>query len=247
MIRPAGDQAVLVEFEKIVDTAIAMKILALEDWLKRYMPSGIREYVPGYSTLFILYDPLAFSFADMVTQIEQGLQEIAGENLLMRGKKLWIPVCYGGEFGPDLEDVAAYCGLSAQEVIEIHAEPNYFVHFTGFLPNFPFLGGLSRRIATPRLPKPRQQVPSGSVAIAGEQTGFYPIASPGGWRLIGRIPVCLYDLRRTNPFLIQPGDVLRFDPITPETYEELYLLDQREPYPFRTETVEPELTEEVDR
>ncbi len=238
MIRPAGDQALLIEFEQKVDPSISLQIMALERWLINHVQSGISDYVPGYSTLFIAYDPLVFLYDDLVQKVEQGLREVLQHPVPGQGKKLWVPVCYGEhgeEFGPDLRDVANHCGLTVQEVIELHTAPDYFVHFTGFLPNFPFLGGMSEKIATPRLPKPRQQVPGGSVAIAGEQTGFYPLSSPGGWRLIGKIPVLLYDLRRTDPFLFQPGDHIRFYRITLQEYRELEELDRKEPFQFRVE------------
>jgi inhibitor of KinA len=234
VIRFAGDQAILVEFEPKVDLDTSAKIRALEEWLKRYLGKGIKEYIPGYCTLLVDYDPMILTYSEIEKIITNGLKQHS-ETITNPSRLLWIPVCYGGEFGPDLEDVAQHNGISSREVIKIHSEPNYFVHFTGFLPSFPFLGGMSKRIATPRMPTPRLIVPGGSVGIAGEQTGLYPIDSPGGWRLIGRVPAKLYDPRRSDPFIIHAGDWLKFYPITIEEYREISQFDRIEPYPFKNE------------
>jgi inhibitor of KinA len=180
------------------------------------------------------YNPVLISYSELQSLIFEGIRNIS-QSSSRHSRKVWIPVCYGGEYGPDLEDVARHNKLSPDEVVRIHSEPAYFIHFTGFLPGFPFLGGMSKRIATPRLPTPRPYVPGGSVGIAGEQTGVYPIDSPGGWRLIGRVPVKLYDRRRPDPFVFQEGDYLKFFPITPDEYQEIQESDAVEPYRFRIE------------
>ena len=132
-----------------------------------------------------------------------------------------IPVCYGGEFGPDLHDVAAHNHLKNEEVIELHSSANYLVYFLGFAPGFPYLGGMPREIAAPRLSTPRTQVLAGSVAIGGHQTGVYPVSSPGGWRIIGRTYLQLFVTARNPPTLLQMGDHVRFVPISRREFERL--------------------------
>jgi inhibitor of KinA len=133
-------------------------------------------------------------------------------------KESVIPVCYGGEYGPDIAFVAEHNHVGIDDVIRLHSEHSYPIYMLGFSPGFPFLGGLSEKLHTPRLTSPRTRVPAGSVGIANNQTGIYPIASPGGWQLIGRSPVRLFDPERPNPFLLRAGDTLRFEPITPDEY-----------------------------
>jgi inhibitor of KinA len=132
-----------------------------------------------------------------------------------------IPVCYGGEYGPDLEYVARHHNLTPEEVISIHSEGEYLAYMIGFAPGFPFLGGLSEKIATPRRPSPRTSIPAGSVGIAGMQTGVYPISTPGGWQLIGQTPVKLFLPKQNPPSLLQAGDIVKFEPISKEEYQEM--------------------------
>lgn len=136
-------------------------------------------------------------------------------------KKVIIPVCYGGEYGPDLEFVSQYTGLSEEEVVKIHTACTYRVYMLGFLPGFPYLGGMDERIAAPRLETPRTRIPAGSVGIAGSQTGFYPMESPGGWRIIGRTPIKAFDPFSDNPFLLAPGDLVQFRAIGQEEYQKI--------------------------
>lgn len=132
-----------------------------------------------------------------------------------------IPVCYGGEYGPDLEYVARHHNLTPEEVISIHSEGEYLAYMIGFAPGFPFLGGLSEKIATPRRPSPRTSIPAGSVGIAGMQTGVYPISTPGGWQLIGQTPIKLFLPEQNPPSLLQAGDIVKFEPISKEEYQEI--------------------------
>src|SRR5699024_980827 len=141
-----------------------------------------------------------------------------------------IPVLYGSEWGPDLVDVAEINNLTEDEVINIHTEPSYLVYFLGFTPGFPFLGGMSEKIITPRLPNPRMRIRAGSVGIANNQTGIYPVSSPGGWRLIGHTPIPLYDSKKEWPFLLSPGDKLKFKSVTKEEYAEIVNRLQKNEY-----------------
>ncbi|GAB3818152.1 hypothetical protein GCM10028895_15070 [Pontibacter rugosus] len=130
-----------------------------------------------------------------------------------------LPVLYGGDYGPDLEEVAAHCKLTAEEIIHIHSAQEYLVHMIGFAPGFPYLGGMDKRIATPRKASPRPYIPAGSVGVAGEQTGVYPISTPGGWQLIGQTPLALFDASRKVPSLLQAGDKVKFVPISEEEFK----------------------------
>jgi inhibitor of KinA len=172
---------------------------------------------PAYETLLIRFDPLLESHAGLESLIRKLLTARVPD--LPNRKQVDVPVCYGGKFGPDLEEVARLTQLTPAQVIEIHSGVIYLVCFLGFAPGFPYLGGMDHRIAVPRLASPRKEVARGAVGIADVQTGIYPVTSPGGWRLIGRTYLRLFRPEESNPSLINPGDHLRFRPISPEEYE----------------------------
>lgn len=179
-------------------------------------PAGLRDVIPSYRALLVLYDPCELPYEQLVDRIgELALTEHAPQ---AAGRVVTLPVCYGAEFGPDLVDVAAHAGLTVDEVIHLHSGAEYLVYFLGFAPGFPYLGGLDRRLVTPRLARPRTLVPAGSVGIGGEQTGVYSLPTPGGWRVLGRTPAPLYNPTSAAPFLLQAGDALRFEPIDRQTY-----------------------------
>ena len=180
-------------------------------------PEGVAEIIPTYRSLLIIYDPSITNPAEL-QKILETLEARLGEIKIPPPRTVEIPVCYGGAFGPDIETVADTNNLTVEEVIERHCEPEYPIYMVGFTPGFPFLGGLSEKLHTPRLETPRTLVPEGSVGIANNQTGIYPIASPGGWQLIGRTPLKLFAPWRRNPFLYQAGDCLKFKPISAEEY-----------------------------
>lgn len=181
---------------------------------------GLIEYVPAYTTVALYFDPLIVDYAEL----REAALRIAARPSSTSNREacvVEIPVCYGAEFGPDLEDVAAQHGIAPTDVIRIHETGNYEVWMLGFAPGFAYLGGLSERIATPRRATPRVKVPAGSVGIAGAQTAVYPFDSPGGWQLIGRTPLRMFDPSREQPALLAPGDRVRFRAITRAEYEEL--------------------------
>ena len=222
---PCGDGAVSVRFEEEISPAVHSRVMALDRALEGRPIPGTGERVPSYCALLITYDPMETDFETVRRRLlaldgekTQSVGQPAGQSVGRSGKTVELPVCYGGEFGPDLADVAKYAGLTEEEAVAIHAGGEYPVYLLGFTPGFPYLGGMDGRIATPRLATPRTKVAAGSVGIAGAQTGVYPVASPGGWRIIGRTPVKLYDPGRQQPFLLQAGQVLRFRPITEEEY-----------------------------
>ncbi|WP_297495864.1 5-oxoprolinase subunit PxpB [Thermococcus sp.] len=217
-IKPLGDSALLVSFGERIDEEINEKVHALTRAIEQANFEWLVEVVPAYSSLAVIYDSALVDFESVKRTIE-GI-EITSERF--EGKLVEVPVVYGGEYGPDLEFVAEYNGLSVDEVVEIHSRPVYRVYFLGFLPGFAYLGGMDERIATPRLEKPRLKVPAGSVGIAGKQTGIYPLESPGGWRLIGRTPLRLFNPAKGPPTLFQPGDRVKFVPIDESEFIELY-------------------------
>jgi len=163
---------------------------------------------------------LTLSVEELENEVRQRLTESAPLGA-QTPRLVDIPVCYGGELGPDLEAVAAHCCLTAAQVVERHTEPEYLVYFLGFSPGFPYLGGLDPALGTPRLENPRKSVPAGSVAIGGIQAGIYPMSSPGGWRIIGRTPMRLFDPSLRPPELLHMGDRLRFRPVRPNEFAEL--------------------------
>ena len=210
---PHGDRAVDVVFENEISSAVNARVHALSDAILGEEHPGIISCIPGYRVLTVEYDPLCLTYGQICLFL-RGLS--SAENRESTGRLVKIPVCYGGKFGPDLEDVAKHAGLSAEEVILRHTAPEYHVYMLGFRPGFPYLGGLDPAIACPRRATPRQTVEQGSVGIAGAQTGVYPEPSPGGWNLIGRTPLKLFDEKALS--LIHPGDTVRFEKIDETEY-----------------------------
>lgn len=224
-IAPLGDMALLVRVGERSDAATFQRVQALAQHLERARLPGMVEYVPALTTVAVYYDPLRVSYGALAAALEQALDSL-DPAATAPGRLLEIPVCYGGEFGGDLDVVAQHHGLSAAEVIAIHAGGEYFVQMLGFAPGFPYLGGMAESIATPRRATPRIKVPAGSVGIAGAQTGIYPFETPGGWQLIGRTPLLLFRPQDDPPTLLQTGDRVRFEPITPEEFATLQEMPQ---------------------
>ena len=213
----AGDSALVVEFGDEISEEVNRKVHALAYALGKNPLPGIGEAVPTYRSLLIHYDPLRLPCDEVKALVTDLLQK--GEEIpLPQPKVVEIPVVYGGEFGPDIEFVAEHNRLSVEEVFKFHCGTTYTVYMLGFSPGFTYLGGLPQALATPRLPTPRTLVPAGAVGIAGAQTGIYPIATPGGWRLIGRTPLTLFDPSRDPPALLRPGDRVCFAPISEGEY-----------------------------
>jgi inhibitor of KinA len=218
--RLAGDRGLLVEFGDGIDLAVNRTVRAAALALESPLPAGIVEVIPTYRSLLIIYDPMITVPAELEQMLLELVEKI-DESRIPEPASVEIPVCYGGKFGPDIEFVAKTHELSVAEVIRIHSEPAYPIYMIGFTPGFPFLGGLPQALHTPRLETPRTHVPEGSVGIANAQTGVYPVASPGGWRLIGRTPLRLFAPERENPFRYAAGDRIRFVPISAEEYDRI--------------------------
>ena len=217
---PGGDRTLIVEFGDSIDPAINRRVRNLFLSLQASDVQGLVDLVPTYRSLLVQYDPTRVSFDDLRTRVQQ-LEENAATAPLPPPRVIEVPTCYGGEFGPDLAFVAEHNRLSEAEVIGIHSATDYLVYMMGFSPGFPYLGGMSERIATPRLKTPRTAIPAGSVGIAQTQTGIYPVESPGGWQLIGRTPLRIFAPDREPPVLVEAGDYLRFVPIARDEFGRL--------------------------
>ena len=226
---PLGDAAVVLEFGTAIDGATHRAIAAFGAYLARHPFVGLREWVPAFTTLTVYYDPWLVSengrlapYEHVAAQLQAMLPAAqAAQAPAEATAPVEIPVCYGGEFGPDLAYVARHCGLRAEEVIARHCAPTYLVHMIGFAPGFPYLGGLDAGLATPRRPQPRALVPAGAVGIAGPQTGIYSLPTPGGWQLIGRTPLRLFNPEWAAPSLLRAGQRLRFVAISEREFQQL--------------------------
>lgn len=211
-IKMTGDTSVAVVFGDEISYELNKKIRNFDEALAESKIAGIYETVPTYCTLMIHYAPEAIRFEELCKKLE-ALLSVSHETRESKAVVMEIPVLYGGEYGPDLEYVAQYHGLTTDEVISLHSGNEYLIYMLGFTPGFAYMGGMEESIATPRLEMPRVVIPAGSVGIAGKQTGIYPIDSPGGWQLIGRTPVKMYDAHRKIPILLDAGMYVKFLPI----------------------------------
>jgi inhibitor of KinA len=214
-----GDRGLLLEFGDEISHEVNEKVRRMVLAIQAEAIEGILETVPTYRSLLIIYNPLLLSIDHLkkrMQQIEEGLQQTPFPEPKLRR----IPVVYGGSYGPDLDFVAEYHRISSGEVIRLHCSKPYFIYMIGFMPGFPYMGELPEALVTPRLKTPRLSVPIGSVAIAQNQTGIYPMESPGGWQIIGRTPVRLFDPEREPPALLQMGNLVQFFPISEKEFEE---------------------------
>ncbi|MBS4174339.1 5-oxoprolinase subunit PxpB [Bacillus sp. FJAT-49736] len=217
---PLGDSAIMIEFGSEISKSVNEKVLQAADYFIRNPFRGMVEVVPAYTTLTIHYNPIEIQYEKVCHTIKTGLSNLKIIPI-KKGKKIRIPVCYEQEFALDIDLVAEENQLTSNEVISIHTKKIYDVYFLGFAPGFPFLGGMDPRIAAPRKQSPRLKIPAGSVGIAGGQTGVYPLATPGGWQIIGRTPVELFSLEKTPPTLLEPGDKVQFVSITKQEYNRI--------------------------
>lgn len=221
-----GDNAVVVELGTEINLETQRKVQMVSRIFEENNDEWLIEYVPTFTTVTLYYDPyqttkLAIGNELPYETVSHRIRELLSScsvNMDIKQRIVEIPVCYGGEFGPDLTFVARHNGLEPEEVIHIHSSGKYLVHMLGFAPGFPYLGGMSEKIAAPRRATPRQKIPSRSLGIAGSQTGIYPIETPGGWQLIGRTPLNLFQPEKEDPSMLQAGDKIKFKPISVEEY-----------------------------
>ena len=224
----AGDSSILLQFGNTIDPAINRKIAATVQLMREQHINGVTDVIPAFCSLLINYDPRVISYEQIKRRMEAlvKIDVTAGDT---RKRVFEIPVCYGGVYGPDIQNIADHAGLSVEEVIQIHTSRDYLIYMLGFLPGFTYLGGLDERIHTPRLANPRIRIPAGSVGIGGSQTGIYPMDSPGGWQLMGMTPVKTYDPDREVPILVEAGDYIRFVAIDEDEFHRIKeLVDKNE-------------------
>lgn len=214
-----GDTALAVEFGDAIDGRVSALVLALAERLAAAAIPGIGELVPTFRSLTVYYDPTVLAQAEL----KHGLHPLLGGLEAAKGAgRLWrVPACYDASLAPDMAEVAHRTGLTSDEVAERHSAATYHVYMVGFLPGYPYMGDLPQELALPRRENPRTKVPPGSIAIATSLTAVYTLESPGGWHLIGRTPVPLWDLRRDPPAVLAAGDKVQFEPIALEAYEAL--------------------------
>lgn len=223
-ISPVGDRAISIDFGQVIDPIINRHIRQTIERIKELQLDGIIELVSTYCALLVEYDAMLYSYSEICNIIEPTLEEGMTNTTNELVTVVEVPTVYGGEFGPDLSFVASHNHLSEDEVISIHSGTDYLVYMLGFIPGFTYLGGMDPRIATPRLSSPRTLIPAGSVGIAGEQTGTYPSDSPGGWQIIGRTPVTMYDMSKAQAALLKAGDYVRYVPIDESEFHRIKAL-----------------------
>ncbi|ART78424.1 allophanate hydrolase [Sutcliffiella horikoshii] len=218
---PLGDTGIKVLFGSDISEGTNQEIRLFADQLKKLKLDGVIEWVPAYTTLTIFYQPDKIIYKDLCKKLEDIQKRLQKEDLSSNSTVYEIPVLYGGELGPDLSEVASHNGCTDDEVISIHSAKPYLIYMMGFVPGFPYLGGMPKEIATPRRENPRAKIEAGSVGIAGEQTGVYPLETPGGWQIIGRTPVKLYDPDNGEPILLSAGSYIRFVPVDQKEYDKI--------------------------
>ncbi len=216
----ASDSSLLVQFGDVVAPEFHERVLALFRSLLTERDARIRNLHPAYASLLIDFDPLHMTHDELSERVRR-LSDMKPRANDVTERLVTIQVCYDAEFGLDLADVAAYHSISIEEVVRLHTSVTYLVYFLGFSPGFAYLGGLAEKLQTPRLATPRTSVPAGSVGIAGNQTGVYPLDSPGGWRIIGRTPLTMFDKSATPPSRLQTGDRVQFTAVPRSSFDEM--------------------------
>jgi len=215
----ASDQSLLIQFGETISLETHHQIVRFLKLIGSSPVDGVKNLHPAYCSVLVKFEALKFDHAEIESKLAPYLARLQ-EVKLPDPRLREIPVCYGDEQGPDLEEVASIHNLKAQEVIHLHSSATYTVYFLGFVPGFAYLGGLPEQLATPRLETPRKRVPAGSVAVGGSQTGVYPVSTPGGWRLIGRTPRKMLDPQSQQMSFLETGDQVRFVPISQKEFDE---------------------------
>jgi inhibitor of KinA len=221
---PLGDRAVMVTLGTTIDEATHRLVRTASMRIDRHPPAGFIDQVPAFTSIAVHYDPVVASrgttkgpYARVVDDLTATLRDLKADQL-PPARVVEIPVSYGGSFGPDLDEVARAHEMTPADVVRLHTSGDYLVYMVGFMPGFAYLGGLPAKLATPRRTTPRTVVPAGTVGIGGSQTGVYPLDSPGGWNLIGKTPLAIFDIKRSPAALLETGDRVRFRPISDEQF-----------------------------
>lgn len=215
-----SDHSILIEFNGDISEDLLRYILGVAETIQHNPPAGYVELVPAYNSLLIIFDPLGFTPDTALSHIKNSMSNAQAVSS-KQSNTIEIPVCYDPRIAEDLDYVADYCGMAVQDLIDAHSQQEYTVYMLGFLPGFLYLGGLDERLHCPRRDNPRTNIEAGSVGIGGSQTGVYPIASPGGWQIIGRTPIAMLDVTKSPPSVANPLDKVRFVPISYEEFEQL--------------------------
>lgn len=211
-LRSLGDSAIAVELEQVIDPVVSARVVAIGGRVRTEQHQGVRDVIEGYCSVTVVFDPLRTDVGRLRAALSAAAEEEQGAS--DHGREITLPVCYGGRFGPDLEEVAARSRCTEDEVVTVHSGTTYRVYLLGFLPGFAYLGSVPEQIVGPRRSSPRLRVPAGAVGIAGRQTGIYPLEAPGGWQLIGRCPVKMFDPLSPDPFRLRVGDRVRFTAVS---------------------------------
>ena len=224
-----NEETIMIYFEQQIDPSTFKEVQKVEKYIKDQQHEAIIEVIPSYRAIMLHIDITKQSLAKVVNELKlEQLSKLDFDENLNKVKTISLPVLYGGNYGPDIQEVATHNQLSIEEVIKLHTENTYLIYMLGFMPGFPFLGGLNSKLATPRREEPRTSIPAGSVGIANNQTGLYPKQSPGGWQIIGRTPITVFDILRTPMCLYESGDYIKFYSIDESTFEQIVEAQQGE-------------------
>ena len=220
-IATISEDTFMIYYDAIIDPDNYRKVAQTKRYIEQQQHANIIELIPSYRGLMVQYDWKRSNAKQLISELNLTEENIMSISDSLQSKTVHIPVCYGGEFGPDIETVMEVNQQTEHDVINIHTAQSYLIYMIGFMPGFPFLGGLDERLATPRRSEPRLSIPAGSVGIANNQTGIYPSASPGGWQIIGRTPIKIFDAQRTPMMYYAAGDKIQFYEITSETFTQI--------------------------
>lgn len=224
-----NEETIMIYFKQQIDPSTFKEVQKVEKYIKDQQHEAIIEVIPSYRAIMLHIDITKQSLAKVVNELKlEQLSKLDFDENLNKVKTISLPVLYGGNYGPDIQEVATHNQLSIEEVIKLHTENTYLIYMLGFMPGFPFLGGLNSKLATPRREEPRTSIPAGSVGIANNQTGLYPKKSPGGWQIIGRTPITVFDILRTPMCLYESGDYIKFYSIDESTFEQIVEAQQGE-------------------
>lgn len=227
--KPVGDSAILVTFGDAINPEIHAQVRGFHAKIEQAKIAGVVEIIPAYSDVLVVFNPLHIPFISLLAELKKIMEDMQRLTINLP-KTLTIPVCYEGEFAPDMDFVCSHSNLTQHDVIKLHTAQKYPIYMMGFTPGFCYLGGMDSRISTPRKATPRLKIPAGAVGIAGSQTGIYPIKSPGGWQVIGQTPLQMFQPNHENPFPVNPGDFICFKSVTAQEFRAIEELIEKGTY-----------------